>query len=58
METQLNRLRGNLYRLLAITAEAGTSERWGQEHLRNNALQLLSEAEDVVDLLHRTANEG
>ncbi len=58
MEKLVGNLRGNLHRLLAMTAEARETDQWGQEHLRNNAIQLLVEAEDLVELLHRTANEG
>jgi hypothetical protein len=56
-ELHVRHLRGNLYRLLAMTEET-VGDKWGQEHRRNNALQLLSEAEDLIDLLYRTANEG
>lgn len=57
MEMHLRILRGNLYRLLAFSHEL-TNDDWGKPALKNLLMQLLGEAEDCVDLMHRKANEG
>jgi hypothetical protein len=52
---RLNELRGLLHNLLAVTYQESD---WSLGAVKNEAMHLLAEAEELVDLLHHAANEG